>query len=126
MENSLELISLVSSINKFVLVSSCSNTGSVRDQPYWTYRKNSLELIELSSINKVVLVSSCSDSYWTSRKNSSELIELFSINKVSIVKVFSCSNTGSIRNDPYWISRRTEFRTLQQIELPSINKVKKR
>jgi hypothetical protein len=92
MENSLELISLVPSIKKFVLVSSGSNTGSVRDQPYWTSRKNSLELIELSSINKVVLVSSCSntgsirdDSYWISMQNSLELIELSSINKVSLV-----------------------------------------
>jgi hypothetical protein len=39
-----------------VLVSSCSNTGSIRDEPYWTSRENSLELIELSSINKVSLV----------------------------------------------------------------------
>ena len=38
------------------LVSSCSNTGSIRDDPYWTSRKNSLELIELSSINIVSLV----------------------------------------------------------------------
>ena len=31
-----------------------------------------------------------------------ELIELFSINKVSLVyQVSSCSNTGSIRDDPY-------------------------
>ena len=37
------------------MVSSCSNIGSVRDDPYWTSRKNSLELIELSSINKVSL-----------------------------------------------------------------------
>ena len=37
------------------LVSSCSNTLSIRDDPY-TSRKNSLELIELSSINKVSLV----------------------------------------------------------------------
>ena len=58
------------------------------------YRKNSLELIELSSINKVSLglVSSCSntgsirdDPYWTSRKNILELIELSSINKVSLI-----------------------------------------
>ncbi len=27
--------------------------GSIRDDPYWTSRKNSLELIELSSTNKV-------------------------------------------------------------------------
>jgi hypothetical protein len=53
----------LSSINKIslVLVSSCSNTGSIRDDPYWTSRENSLELIELSSINKIslVLVSFC-------------------------------------------------------------------
>ena len=48
----------LSSINKvsLVQVSSCSNTGSIRDDPYRTTRKNSLELIELSSINKVSLV----------------------------------------------------------------------
>ena len=40
----------------FEEVSSCSNTGSIRDDPYWTSRKNSLELIEPSSINKVSLV----------------------------------------------------------------------
>ena len=39
-----------------VQVSFCSNTGSIRDDPYWTSRKNSLELIELSSINRVSLV----------------------------------------------------------------------
>ena len=75
-------------------VSSCSNTVSIRDDPYWTSKKNSLELIELSSINNVSLVqvSSCSntvsirdDPYWTSKKNSLELIELSSINKVSLV-----------------------------------------
>jgi hypothetical protein len=74
--------------------SSCGNTGSIRDDPYWTSRENSLELIELSSINKVslVYVSSYSDTgsirddpYWTSRENSLELIELSSINKVSLV-----------------------------------------
>ena len=30
--------------------------GPLGDDPYWTSRKNSLELIELSSINKVSLV----------------------------------------------------------------------
>ena len=57
MKNSLELIEL-SSINKvsLVQVSFCSNTGSVRDDPYWISTKKSLELIELSSINKVSLV----------------------------------------------------------------------
>ena len=39
-----------------IWVSSCSNTGSIRDDPYWTSRKNNLELIELSSINKVSLI----------------------------------------------------------------------
>jgi hypothetical protein len=38
-------------INLLYPVSSCSNTGSIRDDPYWTSRKNSSELIELSSIN---------------------------------------------------------------------------
>jgi ribosomal protein L7Ae-like RNA K-turn-binding protein len=68
----------LSSINKvsLVYVSSCSNTGSIRDDPYWTSRENSLELIELSSINKV-----------------------------SLVYVSSCSNIGSVRGDPYWASR---------------------
>ena len=44
----LELTEL-SGINtiSLVQVSSCSNTGSIRDDPYWTSRKNSLELIEL-------------------------------------------------------------------------------
>ena len=44
----------LSSINKvsLVSVSSCSITGSIRDDPYWT---SSLELIELSSINNVIV-----------------------------------------------------------------------
>ena len=37
-------------------VESWSNTESITDDRYWTSRKNSLELIELSSINKVSLV----------------------------------------------------------------------
>ena len=79
-KTSLELIELSRRINKVTLVqvSSCSNTGSIRDYPYWTSRKNSLELIELSSTNKV-----------------------------SLVQVSSCSNTGSIRDDPYWTPGRT-------------------
>ena len=66
----------LSSINKVssVWLSSGSNTGSIRDDPYWTSKKKSLELIELSSINKVSLVYSLGD---------------------------FCSNTASIRNDPY-------------------------
>ena len=40
--------------------------------------------------------------YWTFRKTSSELIELSSINKVSLVWVRrSCTNTGSIRDGSY-------------------------
>ena len=39
-----------------VWVSSCDNTGSVRDDFYWISKKNSLELIKLSSINEVSLV----------------------------------------------------------------------
>ena len=67
---------------------------SIRDDPYWTSRKDSLELIEVSSMNEVSLgqVSSCSntesirdDPYRTSRKNSLELTELSIINKVSLV-----------------------------------------
>ena len=54
MKNSLELIEL--SNIKLVQVSSCSNTGSIRDDSYWTSRKNSSQLIELSSINKVSLI----------------------------------------------------------------------
>jgi hypothetical protein len=48
----------------------------MRDDPYWTSKKNSLELIELSSTNKVGSIRD--DPYWTSRKNSLELIELSS------------------------------------------------
>ena len=48
----------LSSLNKvsLVQVSSCSNTGSIRDDPYWTSRKSSLEMVELSSLNKVSFV----------------------------------------------------------------------
>ena len=42
------------SINKVSLVKFPPvDTGSIRDDPYLTCRKNSLELIELSSINNV-------------------------------------------------------------------------
>ena len=37
-------------------VSFFSNTGSIGDDPYWTSRKNSVELIELPGINNVSLV----------------------------------------------------------------------
>ena len=48
-------VSQLSGINtvSLVYVSSCSNTGSIRDDPYWTSRKNSLEQMELSSTNEV-------------------------------------------------------------------------
>ena len=52
--------------------------------------------------------------------NSLELIELSCINKVSLVWVSSCSNTRSIRDDPYWTSRKN---SLELIELSSVNKV---
>jgi hypothetical protein len=41
-------------LNSDILI--CSNTGSIRDDSYWTSRKNSLELIELSNIIKVSLI----------------------------------------------------------------------
>jgi hypothetical protein len=41
-------------LNSDILI--CNNTGSIRDDSYWTSRKNNLELIELSNINKVSLV----------------------------------------------------------------------
>ena len=56
---------------------------------------------------------------WTS-ENSVELIELPSNNKVSLVYVSSGSNTGSIRDDPYWTFRKN---ILELIELSSLNKV---
>ena len=52
--------------------------------------------------------------------NSFELIELSSINKVSLVWVSSSSNTRSIRDGSYWISREN---SLELIELPRINEV---
>jgi hypothetical protein len=50
--------------------------------------------------------------YCTSRKNSLELIELSSFNKIS--------NTGSIRDDPYWTPRKN---SLELIELSSFTKI---
>ena len=47
-------------------------------------------------------------------------MELSNINKVSLVQVSSCSNTGSIRDDRYWTSRKTFF---ELIELSSINRI---
>ena len=43
----------ISQLPSLVQVCSCSNTGSIRDDSYWTSRENSFELIELSSINIV-------------------------------------------------------------------------
>ncbi len=40
-----------------------------------------------------------------------KLIELSNINKVSLVYVSSCSNTGSIGDDPYWTFRKNSFGT---------------
>jgi hypothetical protein len=54
-------------------------------------------------------------------ENSLELIELSSINKVSLAQVSSCSNTGSIIDDPYWTSRKN---SLELIELSRINIVR--
>ena len=39
-----------------IVFHNCTKTVSIGDDPYWTSKKNSLELIELSSINKVSLV----------------------------------------------------------------------
>ena len=57
----MELYSI--NIVSIVFVSSCSNTRSLRGDPDWTSRKNSLELMELYSINivSIVFVSSCSN-----------------------------------------------------------------
>ena len=54
-----ELLAIVlSNIDRVSLLrlSFCSNTGLIGDDPYWTSRKNSLELTEPSSINEVSLV----------------------------------------------------------------------
>ena len=37
-------------VNSTISLKTCTNTGSIRDYPYWTCRRNSLELTELSSI----------------------------------------------------------------------------
>ena len=65
----LELIE-PSSINKvsLVQVSFSSFTASIRDDPYWTCRKNSLELIELSSINTVQFRFSPAVTHWINRR----------------------------------------------------------
>ena len=38
---------------KLVKIFSCSYTGLIRDDPYWTSRKNGLDLMELSSVTKI-------------------------------------------------------------------------
>jgi hypothetical protein len=55
----------LSSVNKVSLVevSSFGNTGSIRDDPYWTSRENSSELIELSSVNKVITAHLCDNTF---------------------------------------------------------------
>ena len=53
------------------------------------------------------------DPYWTSRKNSLELIEISSINKVSLVYVSLCSNTGSIRDDLRWTSTKNSLELIE-------------
>ena len=55
------MVSELSSFFKVILVgfSFGSNTGSIRNDPYWTSRKNSLELIELSSISRTKNVRDC-------------------------------------------------------------------
>ena len=42
-------------------------------------------------------------------KSSLEGMEICGINKVSLVKASFCSNTGSIRDDPYWTSRKNSL-----------------
>ena len=82
--------------------------------------ENNLGLLELSSINKVSLFFRLGLGRAVPslpRESSSELIELSCINKVSLVKVSSCSNTGSMRDDPFWTSRKN---SLELIELSSI------
>ena len=55
-----------------------------------------------------------------SRNNNLQLIKLFSANKVTLVEVSSCSNTGSIRDDPYRISTKNSSELVEQ---SSINRV---
>jgi hypothetical protein len=55
-------------------------------------------------------------------ENSSELLELSYTDQVGLVWVSgSCYYTGSIKDEPYWISRENR---LELIEQPSINKVR--
>ena len=51
-----ELSSIHVNKDSVVYVSFCSNTGLITRDPYWTSRKSSYELIELSSRDKVSLV----------------------------------------------------------------------
>ena len=63
------------------------------------------------------------DPYWTSRKNSLELIKLSSTNKVSSVKVSCCSDTGSIRDDPYWSSRKNSLEQIKLSSINKVSLV---
>ena len=75
-------------------ICSCSNTQSIRNDFYMTYRENSLEQVELIKEVSLVLVffhsntgSLRDDPYWTGRKNRVELIKLFSSDAVSSVQI---------------------------------------
>ena len=61
--------------------------------------------------------------YWTSRKNSLELVELSSTNKVSLVYVSFCSNTGSIRDVPYWISGKNSLELIELSSINKVSLV---
>ena len=64
----------LSSINNVSLV-----TGSIRDDPYWTSKKNSLEPIKLSNVNLIYLFS-CSK-----EEQFRKLGGKHSVNKVSLL-----------------------------------------
>ena len=63
------------------------------------------------------------DLYWTYKKNSSKLIELSSINKISLVQVSFCSNTGSITDDPYWTSRKNSLELIELSNINKVSLV---
>ena len=50
-----QAIEIITIVSDNIYAVYCSNTGSIRDDPYCATKENSLELIELSSINKVSL-----------------------------------------------------------------------
>lgn len=51
--------------------------------------------------------------YWTGRKSSLDLIDLSSVNKDSLVQVFSCSNTGSISDESRRTCRRNSLERIE-------------